>query len=96
MRVAKQAEFERLRQEYRALREREWGGRGRYDAWVAAPLNNAKLLPFGLYDKWVPAFAAIFAEVGGDWPRFYQRGETLGKLSATARTAALQTLAKAR
>ncbi|WP_372867738.1 aminopeptidase [Pseudomonas sp.] len=96
MRVAKQAEFERLRQEYRALREREWGGRGRYDAWVAAPLNNAKLLPFGLYDKWVPAFAAIFAEVGGDWPRFYQRGATLGKLSATARTAALQTLAKAR
>ncbi|MDA7086736.1 aminopeptidase [Pseudomonas sp. SA3-5] len=95
-RVAKQAEFERLRQEYRALREREWGGRGRYDAWVAAPLNNAKLLPFGLYHKWVPAFATIFAEVGGDWSRFYRRAAVLGKLPAGDRTAALQALAKAR
>ena len=22
-------------------------------------LNNARLLPFGLYDQWVPAFAAL-------------------------------------
>lgn len=95
MRAAKQAEFERLRQAYQALREREWGGRGRYDAWVAAPLNNAKLLPFGLYDKWVPAFAAVFAEVGGDWPRFYQRVAALGKLPAQARSAALEALHKA-
>lgn len=95
MRAAKQAEFERLRQEYRTLREREWGGRGRYDAWVAAPLNNAKLLPFGLYDKWVAAFAALFAEVGGDWPRFYQRVAALGTLPAEARTRALEALPKA-
>jgi predicted aminopeptidase len=95
MRVAKQAEFERLRQEYQALREREWGGHGRYDAWIAAPLNNAKLLPFGLYDQWVPAFAALFAEVDGDWPRFYQRVAALGKLPAAARTAALAALHKA-
>jgi predicted aminopeptidase len=95
MRAAKQAEFERLRQEYRALREREWGGRGRYDAWIAAPLNNAKLLPFGLYDRWVPAFAALFAEVGGDWPRFYQRVAALGRLPAAARTRALEALHKA-
>ena len=95
MRAAKQAEFERLRQEYRTLREREWGGRGRYDAWVAAPLNNAKLLPFGLYDKWVEAFAALFAEVGGDWPRFYQRAAALGKLPTEARTRALEALPKA-
>jgi predicted aminopeptidase len=95
MRAAKQAEFERLRQEYRALREREWGGQGRYDAWIAAPLNNAKLLPFGLYDKWVPAFAALFAEVGGDWPRFYQRVAALGELPAEARTRALEALHKA-
>jgi predicted aminopeptidase len=95
MRAAKQAEFERLRQEYRALREREWGGQGRYDAWIEAPLNNAKLLPFGLYDKWVPAFAALFAEVGGDWPRFYQRVAALGELPAEARTRALEALHKA-
>jgi len=95
MRAAKQAEFERLRQEYRALRQREWGGQGRYDAWIEAPLNNAKLLPFGLYDKWVSAFAALFAEVGGDWPRFYQRVAALGELPAEARTRALEALHKA-
>ncbi|MNF49392.1 hypothetical protein D3C84_306630 [compost metagenome] len=95
MRAAKQAEFERLRQEYRTLREREWGGRGRYDAWIAAPLNNAKLLPFGLYDQWVPAFAALFAEVQGDWPRFYLRVAVLGELPLEARTKALEALRKA-
>lgn len=95
MRAAKQAEFERLRQEYRTLREREWGGRGRYDGWIAAPLNNAKLLPFGLYDQWVPAFAALFAEAGGDWPRFYRRVAALGELPVEARTKALEALRKA-
>ena len=95
MRAAKQAEFERLRQEYRTLREREWGGRGRYDGWIAAPLNNAKLLPFGLYDQWVPAFAALFAEAGGDWPRFYRRVAVLGELPLEARTKALEALRKA-
>ncbi|MDM8348952.1 aminopeptidase [Pseudomonas sp. sp1636] len=95
MRVAKQAEFERLRREYRALREREWGGRGRYDGWIEAPLNNAKLLPFGLYDHWVPAFAALFAEAGGDWPRFYRRAAALGRLPSVARAAALDALQNA-
>ncbi|MDT4845805.1 putative aminopeptidase [compost metagenome] len=95
MRAGKQAEFERLRREYRTLREREWGGGGRYDGWIEAPLNNAKLLPFGLYDQWVPAFAALFAEVRGDWARFYQRVATLGRLPPEARIEALEALRKA-
>lgn len=90
MRAAKQAEFERLRREYRQLRDSEWGGVGRFDAWINAPMNNAKLLPFGLYDQWVPAFAAVFAEVGGDWQRFYQRVEAIGRLPAEARQKVLQ------
>lgn len=94
MRAAKQAEFERLRREYRQLRDSEWGGVGRFDAWINAPMNNAKLLPFGLYDQWVPAFAAVFAEVGGDWQRFYQRVEEIGRLPADARQLALRKLAK--
>ncbi|WPC05101.1 aminopeptidase [Pseudomonas benzenivorans] len=92
MRAAKQAEFARLRRDYRALRDRQWGGAGRYDAWIEAPLNNAKLLPFGLYDSWVPAFAALYAEVGGDWPAFYRRAAALGRLPAPQRGAALQAL----
>jgi len=89
MRNGKQAEFARLRAEYRALREREWDGRGRYDDWINAPMNNAKLLPFGLYDQWVPAFAALFEQAGRDWSRFYQQVEALGRLPAAERQQAL-------
>ncbi|MCO8168925.1 aminopeptidase [Pseudomonas sp. 21LCFQ02] len=92
MRERKAAEFERLRQEYRALRDQQWPGDKRFDAWINAPLNNAKLLPFGLYEQWVPAFAALFAQVNRDWPAFYARVEQLGKLAPTERQAALQAL----
>lgn len=92
MRAAKQAEFERLRRDYRALRDRQWGGVGRYDGWVETPLNNAKLLPFGLYDRWVAAFARVFEQAGRDWPRFYRRVAMLARLPPQERDAALQAL----
>nr|WP_298136399.1 aminopeptidase [uncultured Pseudomonas sp.] len=89
MRAGKQAEFARLRDEYQNLRNREWGGDGRYDGWINAPLNNAKLLPFGLYDRWVEAFARLFEQAEGDWSEFYRRVAILGKLSAVEREQAL-------
>ncbi|MDZ4336523.1 MAG: aminopeptidase [Pseudomonas sp.] len=92
MRSRKQAEIARLRAEYHALSAREWGGNGRYDDWINAPINNAKLLPFGLYDQWVPAFAALFEQVERDWPRFYQRVAALGKLPEVERHQALADL----
>nr|WP_314477742.1 aminopeptidase [uncultured Pseudomonas sp.] len=95
-RLAKQAEFERLRRDYRLLRDGPWGGDTRYDGWVYGPLNNAKLLPFGLYDQWVPAFTVLFRQVAGDWDRFYERVEHLASLPVAARTAALQQLMKHR
>lgn len=91
-RAAKQAEFERLRAQYKQVRDSQWGGDKRYDAWIYGPLSNAKLLPFGLYDQWVPAFERLFHEVGGDWPQFYRRVEELGHLPAADRKAALQRL----
>ncbi len=91
-RAAKQAEFERLRREYRQVRDAQWGGDKRYDAWMYGPMSNAKLLPFGLYDQWVPAFAVVFREVGGDWRRFYERVEQLGRLPIAERKAVLQRL----
>lgn len=96
MRSGKQAEFARLRSEYRTLRDTEWGGRGRYDDWINAPLNNAKLLPFGLYDQWVPAFAALFEQTDRDWPRFYQRVTALGQLPEAERHEALARLSLSR
>ena len=92
-RAAKAAEFERLRGEYRALRDGEWGGDRRYDAWVAQPLNNARLLPFGLYDQWVEAFAALFRQADGDWAEFYRRAAALGELDAEQRERTLAALA---
>ncbi|MGP6419573.1 aminopeptidase [Pseudomonas putida] len=95
MRERKAATFEQFRREYRLMRDRQWAGDKRYDAWVNMPLNNARLLPFGLYDQWVPAFAALFRQVGGDWVRFYAEVEKLGELPDEKRKAALKALAEA-
>ena len=90
MRQRKAAEFERMRREYRQLRDQQWGGNKRFDGWVNSPMNNAKLLPFGLYDQWVPAFTALFESVDGNWPNFYREVEQLAKLPLQQRKAALQ------
>ncbi len=92
MRIAKQAEFEHMRREYRALRDQQWHGVGLFDNWMNLPMNNAKLLPFGLYDQWVPAFAAVFKQVGGDWPQFFAEVERLGHLPVDERHATLNRL----
>ncbi|MNK81858.1 hypothetical protein D3C87_1016170 [compost metagenome] len=93
MRQRKAEAFEQLRSEYRQMRDSQWAGDKRYDAWINAPMNNARLLPFGLYDQWVPAFSALFEQVDGDWVRFYAEVEKLGALPVDQRKAALKTLA---
>ncbi|MCX2899065.1 aminopeptidase [Pseudomonas mandelii] len=94
MRQRKAAEFERLRTQYRKIRDSQWSGDKRYDAWINAPMNNARLLPFGLYDQWVPAFEVLFQQTGGNWPAFYAAAEKLGALPAEQRKAALKALAE--
>jgi len=93
MRERKAATFEQFRRDYRVMRDNQWAGDKRYDAWVNLPLNNARLLPFGLYDQWVPAFAALFRQGGGDWGRVYVEVEKLGGLPVAERKAALKTFA---
>lgn len=80
MRQRKAAEFERMRREYRQLRDQQWAADKRYDAWINSPMSNAKLLPFGLYDQWVPAFRAVFEQSNCDWPRFYSAVQALSQL----------------
>lgn len=89
MRQAKQAEFERLREAYRQMNH---PADRRIDAWLAGPMNNAKLLPFGLYDQWLPAFAELFAQSGQRWPLFYEQVQQLADLPPTERHARLQAL----
>lgn len=90
--AVKRADIDAFRQRYRAWRDRSWPGNPRYDAWVAAPINNARLLPFGLYDAWVPAFAELFRQVDRSWPAFYARVRVLAKLEPGRRRRALADL----
>ena len=87
-RQGKADEIARLRAEYAALRDGPWQDDARYDRWFAQPLNNAVLLPFGLYDQWVPAFSAWYQAVG-DWATFYPQAATLATWPKAERDAYL-------
>ena len=81
-----------FRRDYAAWRDRAFPGDHRYDAWVAAPINNARLLPFGLYDRWTGAFAALFRQADRHWALFYRRVRSLARLRPAAREQALRAL----
>lgn len=63
-----------------------------YLRFFATPMNNAKLLPFGLYHQWRPAFAVLFEQQGRDWPRFHAAVKALAKLDAASRLKQLEQL----
>nr|HMN58543.1 aminopeptidase [Ottowia sp.] len=65
-----------------------------YDRWVAQA-NNAAFALQAAYDGWVPAFEALFAQGGDDWPRFYAAVRELGALPPDERHARLRALAPA-
>ena len=92
MEAGKQREIAAFRRRYAAWRDAHFPGGQRYDAWVARPINNARLLPFGLYDQWTPAFAELFRDSGGQWPAFYARVRALAREPRAKRDAALQGL----
>jgi predicted aminopeptidase len=66
-------------------------GSGRYDE-VLAGLNNAFLVSLSTYDDDVPAFAALFAQVSGDWRRFFDEVETLARMTSEGRADAMEAL----
>jgi predicted aminopeptidase len=92
MEAGKQGEIAAFRQRYAQWRDRHWPDDHRYDAWVAQPINNARLLPFGLYDRWVPAFGVLFQRAGQRWPAFYAEVRTLARESRQRRDHELETL----
>ena len=95
MEVAKQNEIAEFRRRYAQWRDAHWPDDHRYDAFVAKPINNATLLPFGLYDGWTPAFAALFAQCGRDWTAFYARVRELAHMNKSRREERLQALVAA-
>ena len=92
MEAGKQREIAAFRERYAVWRDADFPHDHRYDAWVAKPINNARLLPFGLYDRWTPAFASLFRASGSRWPAFYAQVRRLAHESKAKRDAALQGL----
>lgn len=92
MRAAKRAEIDAFRERYKTLRDGAWNGDKRYDRWVDAPINNARLVPFGLYERWVDAFARIFRNANAQWPAFYEEVRRLAALPRAERDRRLAAL----
>ena len=90
MASGKQREIADFRTHYAQWRADRWPDDHRYDAWVAAPINNARLLPFGIYDRWTPAFAVLFKQAEQQWPAFYASVRQLARLPLAQREQALQ------
>lgn len=90
-RAVKAALLGELRHRYQELRM-QWGGYTGYDAWFAQDLNNAHLVPIGLYNQYVPHLQALLAEHGDDLRAFYEAVEELGKLPKSERAVRLRSL----
>ncbi|TVP89272.1 MAG: aminopeptidase [Pseudomonadaceae bacterium] len=90
LRSQRDQRFARLREDYANWRDQHWTGSARFDHWFSGELNNASLLPFGLYDQWVPGFAALFAAAGEDWSVFHAAVADLGRRPADERHQVLQ------
>lgn len=106
-RAAKAAAVEAGRDRYRRLRQ-GWAGPPWFDRWFGLdaagallpagdgdpPLpNNASLAALASYAEWVPAFAALLVESGGELPLFYARVAELGALPDAERGMRLAALA---
>lgn len=84
----------RFRERYVALKA-EWAAAGTpfdgFDRWVAEA-NNAFFGVQAAYDELVPGFEALFAQGGGDWPRFHATVRALSRLPKAERQARLRAL----
>nr|WP_277344502.1 aminopeptidase [Oleiagrimonas sp. C23AA] len=94
-RAGKARAFDDMRQQFQALKKQWHGKDAGFSAWMAAPMNNAKLLPFGLYDHWEPAFAEMFRRQHHDWPAFYRAVKALSRQPTKVRKAQMQALLNA-
>lgn len=90
-RAAKAVAHARFAKRYATLKA-SWGGYAAYDA-VAARLNNASLSAGASYERWVPAFEALFDAQGQNWPRFYDEVRRLATLPQDERHRQLASLA---
>jgi predicted aminopeptidase len=86
LRVLKQRQLESLRADYRALKS-DSGDPGRFDAWLASDLNNAKLAAVSAYRELVPGLLEAYRRTGRDISVFYRQVEQLKRCSREERHA---------
>ena len=94
-RAAKAQVFSELRAEY--ARHTADGKLGDdYRRWFERDLNNARLVPIGVYHEHAAAFQTLLAQEMGDWTAFYRRVQRLAELPKEQRHAQLNALLSAR
>jgi predicted aminopeptidase len=85
----KKEQIEQLREAYKSLQQ-QWGEFQAFSAWMASPINNAKLNSVALYHELVPALERLLAEEKHQLLSFYQRCEQLADQSPEERRALLE------
>ena len=90
MRALKAARLEKLDSDVRA--ELRAAGRSE-NHWLTGDLNNARLLPMSLYDGYVPAFLALYADCDSAPDCLYEEAKKLAELERPARYERLAALA---
>ena len=91
-RAGKQKLMGELMSDYQALKA-SWNGYPGFDRYFDQGLNNALLASIATYGGRVPAFRALLAKVGGNFPAFYGEVKRLAALPKAQRDAALDALA---
>lgn len=91
MRAEKASAIEELRQGFEELKS-EGGDYSRFERWINADINNAKLGTIATYNDWVPAFSRMFADLEYDFARLNARVRELAKLDKSDRDRALSEL----
>ena len=84
-RARKQQLFASLKDDYARLKA-SWDGFAGYDRFFAQDLTNAHLASIGAYNDLVPAFDALLAQAGGEFPRFYEEVKRLAALPENVAT----------
>ncbi|MCY7316548.1 MAG: aminopeptidase [Rubrivivax sp.] len=80
--------MQQMRDEYTAMKTRDWGGYSGYDGWFARA-NNAAFAVQAAYNELVPAFERLFERSGSDFTRFYAEVQRLAALPRDQRRATL-------
>ncbi|HKI73960.1 MAG TPA: aminopeptidase [Pseudomonadales bacterium] len=93
MRHAKADDIERLRKDYKALRN-TWGDHDEFAWWMRTDINNAKLSTIATYNDWVPGFKRLLEDDGGDMKAFLRSVKTLADMDKPARDTRLEALSK--